>query len=270
MTAPLPHDSPDAPGTLLAAEQTTIHTQLLRLTLAIEESRAYWEHVDTSLSLAQRAEIAFEQRWFGTRSAERVRLLLANFALRYDAFPGALGVLRRWPRMEASTRALVCHWHLQLADPIYRRFTGEFLVERRSRLAGASAAPAITRDLVLRWVSDLEPGRWSAGTLTQFASKLLSGAHEAGLIEGTRDPRPLRLPRVPDLALVYCLHLLREVRFLGTLHANPYLASVGLGPESLDVRLRALPGVHHRRMGDLHEFTWDHPSLSQWGESLHE
>jgi hypothetical protein len=47
---------------------------------------------------------------------------------RFDAFPNALHVLQRWPHMSPDTRRVVCHWHLQLSDPLYRDFTGTFLV----------------------------------------------------------------------------------------------------------------------------------------------
>ncbi len=113
------------------SEVTEIHTQLIRFALGVEESRSYWEHIDPSVPPADRALLAFEQRWFGSKSLERIRFLLTSFAKRYDAFPEALAVLRRWRGMDASTRQLVCHWHLQLSDPLYRRFTGDFLVARR-------------------------------------------------------------------------------------------------------------------------------------------
>ena len=255
------------PPALLSAEQTTTHTQILRLALAADESRRYWEHADPALSPAERLDRAFEQRWFGTKSVERVRLLLNNFTLRYDAYPGALVVLRRMHRMEAPLRLLVCHWHLQLADPTYRRFTGRFLVERRSR-PGSPAT--VSRDAVMRWVEEQAPGRWAAATLTQFATKLLSAASEVGLVGGPPDPRELVLPRVPDRALEYGLHLLRELRFEGGLLSNPYLASVGLGPDALEVRLRGLSCVEHRRMGDMHELSWEHPSLLEWENRTHE
>ena len=35
-------------------------------------------------------------------------------------------------RYDPATRQVICHWHAQLSDPIYRRFTGEFLIERRT------------------------------------------------------------------------------------------------------------------------------------------
>ena len=99
-------------------EETVVHTRILRLALGIEESRAYWTHVDPTLPAAPRAIQAFEQRWFGAKSLHRVRTLLANFAARYDAYPDALSVLRRWRSMDLPTRQVLCHFHLQLTDPL--------------------------------------------------------------------------------------------------------------------------------------------------------
>lgn len=244
------------------AEATAVHTRILRLALGIEESRSYWEHVDPRVPAADRALVAFEQRWFGSKSLERVRFLLASFADRYDPFPEALAVLRRWTSMDASARQVICHWHLQLSDPLYRRFTGTFLLERRGL-----REPSVDRDVVLRWVKTEFPDRWSEATCVQFASKLLSAASEAGLISPKRDPRALLLPKVPDVALGYFLHVLRGVRFAGTITENPYLASVGLTEGFLDQRLRSLPGITFRRMGQLTELHWDTPSLTAWAEA---
>jgi hypothetical protein len=246
-----------------SSEATEIHTQLIRFALGVEESRSYWEHVDPSLPSGDRALVAFEQRWFGSKSLERIRFLLLSFAKRYDAFPEALAVLRRWRGMDASTRQLVCHWHLQLSDPLYRRFTGDFLVGRRGL-----RDPKIDRDVVLRWVKNELPGRWAEATSVQVASKLLSATSEAGLISPKRDPRSLLLPKVPEVALAYLLHLLRSVRFAGTLLENPYLASVGLVEGFLDQRLRTLPGITFRRLGSVTELEWEAPTLAAWAEAM--
>ena len=164
--------------------------------------------------------------------------------------------------MDASTRQVICHWHLQLSDPLYRRFTGRFLVERRGL-----RDPKLDRDGALRWVKTEFPDRWSEATCVQFASKLLSAASEAGLISPKRDPRALLLPKVPDLALAYLMYLLRGLRFEGTLTENPYLASVGLVEGFLDQRLRALQGVSFHRMAQLTELEWDAPNLTAWAEA---
>jgi hypothetical protein len=245
-----------------SAEVTEAHTRILRLALGVEDSRAYWAHLDPSVPTGPRAIQAFEQRWFGGKSLERVRTLLANFSVRYDTFAEALTVLRRWTDMDRPTRQLVCHWHLQLTDPIYRRFTGEFLVLRREAFK-----PEFDRNVVTRWVTATYPERWSSATVIQFASKLLSATSEAGLITPKRDPRRPVVPRVSDAALEYMLYLLRGVQFQGSLTDNPYFASVGLDRETLTPRLSALPSITYWRVANVDDFGWKYPSLSAWAEA---
>ena len=234
-----------------------VHTRLLKCALEIEGSRAYWQH--TTPGVDPSPTVAFEAYWFGTPSLDRVKILLTNFRARFDAYPAALRALHAWREMDPRTRALVCHWHTQLSDPLYRSFTAEYLVDRRDMLR-----PDVTLDLVVAWVGDQGPGRWTMPTRIQFASKLLSCAHAAGLVTTNRDPRPLTFPRVDDTALGYLLHLLREVDFDGTLLANPYLRSVGLEGGLLEDRLRAHPDVHYARQGDLQELSWRYPTLDAW------
>ncbi|MFO0605031.1 MAG: hypothetical protein U0324_17760 [Polyangiales bacterium] len=245
------------------AEETRIHTRLQRLALGVEESRAYWANVDPSVPPAERAVAAFEGRWFGAKSLERIRVLLPYLAARYDAFPDALAALRRWRAMEPDTRRAISHWHLQLTDPIYRAFAGDFLPARRG-----VADATLDRPAVLRWVRGASPGRWGESTLVQFASKLLSAGAEAGLLSPAPDPRKLPLPRVPDDALVYLLHLLREVRFEGSLADNPYLRSVGIEGTLLDHRLRGITALRLQRVGSVCDFEWTYPTLAAWAETL--
>jgi hypothetical protein len=236
-------------------EVAAIHTGILRLALAVEDSRAYWEQLDPSIPPPERPKVAFEQRWFGAKSLERVRYLCRSFMARYDAFPNALSVLHRCTLMDLPTRQAICHWHLQLSDPIYRRFTSELLVERRRA--------KVDRGGVVRWVKSTYPGQWAEATQVQFASKLLSAALEAGLVS-KRDPRTVLLPKVGDHALAYLLYLLRETRFEGALTRNPYLASVGLDEDLLAARAKTLPGVNVGRMMGLWEFDWAYPDLASW------
>lgn len=244
-----------------AAEVSEFHTRILRLTLAAADSRSYWDNVDPATPVASRATRAFEQRWFGAKSLERVRYLVGTFAARFDVFPNALSALRRWRSMDVASRQLICHWHLQLCDPLYRRFTGEFLIQRRA-LPGAR----IDREGVLRWLRGEFPDRWAEATLVQFASKLLSTALEAGLVS-KRDPRTLLFPKVLDQPLAYLLYLLRETRFQGGLSENPYLASVGLGADVLPTRARSLPGLSFRRAMRIEEWEWRYEDLGAWAQA---
>lgn len=248
--------------TVRPAEATEVHTRLLRCALAIDECRAYWEY-DGTEGGSPTADGAFEGFLFGARSMPRVRVLLANMRVRFDAYPAALTALRSWPDIRPQTRAIICHWHLQLADPLYRRFTGDYLVARRSSLD-----PTVRISALTAWVAETSPERWTTSTRKQFASKLLSSALAAGLVVGRRDPRELAFPRVPDEALGYLLYLLRDVSFRGTLVDNPYLRSVGLAGSDLDRRLGTLAGVQFRRAGDVVDFGWRYPSLADWAEAV--
>lgn len=241
-------------------ENRQVHTRLLKCALELEESRAYWAHTDGAEAVT--AQQAFDEYWFGARSLAWVVILLTNMRGRFDAFPAALKTLHRWPDMSPDVRRILCHWHLQLSDPLYRTFTGIYLVNRRS-----GPRLEITRDLVVNWVGQQGPERWTMPTRIQLASKLLSAAFSAGLVGTNRDPRPLLVPKVDDNALEYLMYLLRELQFEGTMLNNPYLASVDLQGTALEERLRNLPGIEFRRQGDLTDFKWHYGNLSEWADA---
>lgn len=257
----------EAPAADRPAEATAVHTRLLKCALEVEAARAYWPRAAAGARVE--AAVAFDQLWFGAKSLDRVSVLLSNLRARFDAFPGCLPVLAGWAQMPPSTRALLCHWHLQLSDPLYRAFTDGFLCARRAGLR-----PTVSHDVVVAWVGDQGRPSWTAATRVQFASKLLSSAASAGLIGSAHDPRPLTLPRVDDDALTYLLYLLRGVDFEGTLTDNPYLRSVGLtdlrsgGPslagQPVDDRLRGLSALRFRRQGGLVDLGWVWPDLGAW------
>ena len=242
-------------------EETRVHTRLVEYALHVEDARAYWGRVSSENGVSSRK--AFEEFWFGARSLRRTDIILRNMRARFDAFPPSLTVLGRWTAMEPETRRLVCHWHLQLSDPLYRSFSGSFLPDRRDE-----GRTHVSRDLVASWVKKKGEGRWGTATCLQFASKLLSAALSAGLVAGKRDPRKVVIPRVPDPALEYLLYLLRDVRFEGTLLGNPFLRSVGLGGRDLDRRLESLPSLRFRRQGDLVDFGWKCSNLEEWGRTF--
>jgi len=232
----------------------------MKCALELEDSRAYW--AQAAGDARPTPQEAFDAYWFGARSLARVEVLLVNLRVRYDAFPPALAVLRRWPEMSPETRACLCHWHLQLADPLYRKFTGSALVTRR---AGPRAE--VTRDWVVGWMGEHGLPQWTLASRIKFASNLLSSAYTAGLVATNRDPRPVVLPRVPNDALEYLLYLLRGVSFEGSLLENPYLASVGLEGGTLEDRLRGLPGLAFKRQQDVLDFGWRFADLGEWADA---
>ncbi len=255
MTRPSP-DSGECQG-----ETTHVHTRLIRCGLEIDESSAFWAQYPPA-SAQGLAQLAFENYWFGAKSMARVKELITNMRARFSAFPQALAVLRKWPAMRPETRAVVCHWHLQLTDPLYRGFTGDYLHSRHAALR-----PEVSRALSTKWLTEQVASRWALSTRTQYASKLLTAALAAGLVSGRRDPRQVVFPRISDDALTYLLYLLRCVNFAGSLLDNPYVRSVGLEGSVLDDRLRGLSSLDFRRTGDLVEFGWVYPDLQRWAEA---
>lgn len=236
------------------AEETRLHTGILRCTLAADDSQVYWEHFDPAEPPQRRNLRAFEERWFGNKSQARVKSLLATLSARFDAHPRAVEALRKWQAMSPVTRRIICHWHLQFVDPLYRRFSAELLADRR-----AGARDTIDRDVISRWVETQASGRWSASTRAAFGTKLLTTAVEAGLVHARGTARHLALPRVDDDALTYLLRWLGTVRYDGTAIANAYIGSLGLTGTALEQRLHALPDLFYRRAGDVIELDWRAP-----------
>jgi len=242
------------------AEATALHTRILRCMLAVDDSYAYWQHADLRVPPAERAALAFEQRWFGTKSEARVRTLLTDMAERFDAYPEAIALLHEFGTIPASLRPLLCHLHTQLADPLYRRFTGEMLPTRREH-----GLTTLDRDTVTRWVDSLAPGRWSSTTAIKFASNLLATALDAGIVEGRRDPRKLTVALVPESILGYALYLLRDVRIEGSLTENPYLRSLGVTAELFRRIAPRIPGIRFAAVGGVTELSFLEPSLRAFG-----
>ena len=241
-----------------STEATEPHSRLLRCSLCVEESRAYWAHVDPTAPRASALD-AFSRSWFGAKSEAWTTELLANMRVRFDAFPASLRVLAGWRAMAPDARRVICNFHVQLTDPLYRAFSGGFLPARREALR-----PEVYRQTVIQWTTEHGLARWAMKTQLQFTTRLLSCAGAAGLLHGQRDPRHAVAPRVSDLALEYILYTLRGLRFEGTLLDNPYLASLGLVGGYLADRLRALPSVTFRQIGDVHEFDWRFADLDAW------
>jgi len=241
------------------AEVTETHTRLLRVSLAAEESRAYWERRRLDMPKPELATLAFEERWFGNKSMDRVKRLLSEFDHRYDRYPVALAILTKWQPTDPVTRQNLCHWHLQLADPTYRRFTGEYLEQRRYQKTAA-----VDRDIVTRWVVASIGSDWAPATSQRMATGLLTAAAAGGLCARGTGSRALSYPQISDEALTYWLYFLRQLEFEGTLMENPYLASVGLSEGFLEQRLRKLPDISFNRMAELHDFGWAYPDLKTW------
>lgn len=243
------------------AESTEFHTRILRVSLAVEESTSFWLHAPVEGAATAVNPRAFEERWYGSRSHERVKKLHEDFFDRYT-FPGAREALKVWTErgMAPEARRLCAHWHLQLVDPLYRAFTGEWLVARR-----ALGHVEVSRDAVMPWVRQVAGDDYAAATRQMFAGKLLTTAAQAGLV-GAGTTRALPPLGCSLDALGYLLYLLRGVAVAGSALDNAYLRSVGLTGERLAARLveGESAGWWSVREAQL-DFAW--PDLPAWARA---
>lgn len=244
-------------------EVQEVHTRIVNMPLAVDESVSYWKHVDPGQPIRERAEQAYAERWFGNKSMKRVRAFLVNFEFRFDQFPEALAALHQWRPDDQANRRIICHWHLMLVDPLYRAFNGDLLESLRYH-----PSPVVERDTVVRWLHDEQPERWASATVIRIANNLLSSAAEAGILSESRGPRSFRFPNVSDATVAYLLYLLRDTQINETLFDNTYLRSVGVDAEMLETRMRRLPGIRYSRMGTLREVNWEYDNVSAWANGI--
>ncbi len=220
-------------------ESPARHESLSHSALLVDASVSYWEHIDPRSSLADRIDEARRDHWFGTSfQSNHLGARLKEMAARYDAFPHALRLLQ-WIPVPVELRPLVCHVHLALADARYRRFTGEYLAERRERELGPTQV-----DFVANWLRAHEPSLPHRSTYAMLARRLLDAAREAGLVDSDGAARELGPKHVPGPAIAYVLYLLREVQLTGTLRENAYLRGLGIVEEKqVAEAIAAAPGV---------------------------
>ncbi len=247
------------------AESNELPKHLPRCAMLVEESLAYWEHIDPRSSPEDRLDEARRDRWFGPpQHPSRISNLLTELAARFDAFPHALRLLQSIALPPASC-PLVCHVHFALADVRYRRFTGEYLADRRERGLGAAGV-----EQVAEWIAANERALGRPSSHAGLAKRLLVSAGEAGLIEEDGAPRAVGPPELLGMVVAYVLYLLREIRFSGTLLENAYLRGLGVTAENVRETIEAAPGVRMTagwRAGDPEDgVELAEAGMLEWGE----
>ena len=205
-------------------EITEPHTGLLRLGLAVPQSVVFWSRASSEAPAKELVVRALEESWYPELSQARTDYLVKQLERRFP-YPVRQKLGFR-SRSDQSANQLICHWHLQLVDPLYRRFTQEFLLSRWS-----AAEASVNLEQSEAWVRSLETTRdWKSVTVRRLASGLLSAAGEAGLCSGSgRGDRQLRLPQVQPSESDYLTALLEMAGVPS--HLPEYLISVGVSLE---------------------------------------
>lgn len=200
-------------------EITTPHTGLLRMGVMPTASVTFWSRATEDQSTAELSQRAQDENWFEAASPARVSYIVGQLQKRFP-YP-ARQLLEFRPRSDAQN-LLICHWHLQLSDPLYRSYTSQFLLERWS-------SPTTSVDLrsTITWVQRCElTQHWQEATVKKLASALLSAAAEVGLCTGAGPAeRDLKIPTVSTDDIEYLKALLDLAGASEKL--DGYLISVG-------------------------------------------
>lgn len=205
-------------------EVTEPHTGLLRLGLALPQSLIFWERARHDATPSELVQTALEEGWYPELSRARVDYLVKQLARRFPF--SARRMLEFQRRAENSGNQLVCHWHLQLTDPLYRHFTRDFLLSQWS-----TGNASVDLEECENWVREQEVARdWKPVTVRRMGSGLLNAATEAGLCSGSgRGEHLLKIPTVNTEDIEYLRLLLAEAGASEQLHG--YLLSVGVSAE---------------------------------------
>ena len=243
-------------------EVSKIHTRLLRSTLLEEDSQSFWRNYNGE-SQEEAVEKAYNDYWFGNANKATIKRTLGNLFERFVNFPQCLEVLKLWTDMTVQERAIICHWHVQMTDILYRRFTSEFLPSRF-----VYSPPTFHKDQAQQWVYGFMAEKWAGTTQAQMASKMLNCIRNTGLVSSeNKETIQLRYPLISNRCVTYLLYTLREITFNGSLLENPYFKSVGLTGSFLTSQVNQSPSISIQQTGDHTSFEWKHPSLIEWGQN---
>lgn len=203
-------------------QQEKEHTGLLRLGLDPEASRVFWQRAPAEVPASELLAMARAGNWFPQHSEARVKYLVSHLQRR---FPGPIrAVLQRWKPELLGQEPIVCHWHLQLTDPLYRGFTFGFLLPRWS-----IGSDELGLDQVQDWLRRRKGSdKWSPATLRRLASGLFSAATEAGLLAlAGRSQRTLKKPQVNAQSIEYLFAVLDGLE--QPVDPAPYLLTASWG-----------------------------------------
>lgn len=204
------------------------HTGLLRMGLEVDSSVTFWNQASPGESPSARHARAISEGWFSRPSEARLKYLLTELGKRFP--DDVLPALKSWKPEQESQSALVCHWHLQWSDPLYRAFCTDFWVSR-----WASPESTIDNHAVQGWLEKRgNHADWSPSTTRRLASGLLSAATDAGLCKGAgKNLRELRVLQASPSSLDYLKAFLsQQSQDQRPVSEDPYLCGISITERS--------------------------------------
>lgn len=176
------------------------HLYAYRVTARLMESREYIQKVELEESFSEVLKRAVAEGWFGVKSKDMTRRIIAALYSRYSQYPKGLCILKNsLDTMDSGEFRLISQFHLVLADPYYRWLTGVYFPQRRSDGFGFLSLDELVVEFSKIVQTELKPV-----TIRSYCSKLLTIARDVGLLKG-KVKKEFEEPEVSEKALLYVL-----------------------------------------------------------------
>jgi hypothetical protein len=169
-----------------------------RVTARLLESREYIQKVRENESLSETSKRALVEGWFGVKSKDMTRRIVAYLYLRYSNYPLAIKILKfSNDTIDMIDFRMISHFHLLLADPYYRWLTGVYLPSRKQ-----DGFKFVSQEEVIYEFSKIVKSELEPITMKTYCSKLLTTARDVGLLNG-KTKKEFEEPVLTERAMLY-------------------------------------------------------------------
>jgi hypothetical protein len=227
---------------------TKEHMTMLRIGARIEESRSYIRNYQAGYTVKELKLKAWDEQWFGFIPESIFVRLIPAFHSRFGNYPEMVNVIQNGitKGLESYDFKMICNFHIQISDPYYRWFSGDYIPNRLDNGLQEITSTTTAVDFNTKFKKNIK-----ANTLKHFAVNLLNSANDTGLLKGTK-LRVTQTPTVTVFFLGYLIYTLGSFDFpMADLINSPFIKSI----ISEKPRLRSLltEGQHK----GWWEYNWD-------------
>lgn len=174
------------------------HFHAYRVAARLKESIEYIQKVRLEESQTEISNRAIREAWFGSKSKDMTRRIVAYMYARYSIYKTGLRILKNSIEdLEAYDFRMISHFHLQLADPYYRWLTGVYFPKRKQ-----DGFTNVTPDVLIPEFAKVVESDLKPVSIRTYCSKVLTTAKDVGLLKG-KTKKEFDSPILSEKALLY-------------------------------------------------------------------
>lgn len=241
------------------------YSALNKISARLTEAREFITSFDVTLTVAQNARNAFNNRWYGNSSERKCTELTGHFKDRFAKNSGLFCLLKKFLQYTAFEQfAWINHFFMLLDDPYYRWATTDFLYNRLQQ--GLLEIPRSRFDQELK---KQLPESVGIGSVTRYGRNLLTAIRDNGLLEG-KVKKQINSSFISSRTLSFMIYSLSDLGVSAyEFDSSPLYRSLLKPPEYLSsLFISGARFGHWEFTGDYNSvtFTLRHPDLKTWIE----